>query len=86
MPWATLVSAVVVGVIVTQGQASAQLYTEVAEWPMPAQSAAGTPTAWNFGQIVAVATGEDVGILVLHRGAHAILTFDTVLLFFLSSV
>ena len=52
-------------------------YTEVAEWPMPARSVAGTPTAWNFGQVVAVATSGEGDVLVLHRGAHAILVFDT---------
>lgn len=76
MPCAVLVGAVLVGAIITPGLASAQSYAEVAEWPMPAHSVAGTPTAWNFGQVVAVATGGDGDILVLHRGAHAILAFD----------
>ena len=35
---------------------SAESYTEVAEWPLPATTAAGTPSPWNFGQVVAVAT------------------------------
>ena len=51
-------------------------YTEVPEWPHPATSVAGTPTPWNFGQVVAVATGADGNILVLHRGAQPILVFE----------
>ena len=55
---------------------SAVSYTEVAEWPLPATTAAGTPSIWNFGQVVAVATGADGNILVLHRGAQPVLVFE----------
>ena len=51
-------------------------YAEVSEWPLPAATAAGTPAPWNFGQVVAVATGADGNILVLHRGAQPILVFS----------
>ncbi|MYN68230.1 MAG: hypothetical protein F4X11_24975 [Acidobacteria bacterium] len=55
---------------------SAANYTEVSVWPKLATTAAGTPSAWNFGQVVAVATGADGNILVLHRGAQPILVFE----------
>ena len=51
-------------------------YTEVAEWPVPATSAAGTAVAWNFGQVAAVATDADGAIVVLHRGAHPLMVFN----------
>ena len=57
-------------------QSPAGDYTEVAEWPLPATTAAGTRSVWNFGQVVAVATGADGNILVLHRGAQPILVFE----------
>ena len=65
-------------VLVVGGQASAQVvdYTEVPDWPDPATSAAGTPAAWNFGQVSAVATSANGTILVLHRGAQPIMSFD----------
>ena len=56
---------------------SAETYTEVAEWPRPATTDAGTPSVWNFGQVVAVATGAGGNILVLHRGAQPILVFES---------
>ncbi len=55
---------------------SAARFTEIAEWPLPATTAAGTPSPWNFGQVVAVATGAGGNILVLHRGAQPILVFE----------
>ena len=59
-------------------QASAQVvdYTEAPDWPNPATTAAGTPAAWNFGQVSAVATSADGYVLVLHRGAQPIMLFD----------
>ena len=57
-------------------QPPAATYTEVPEWPLPATTAAGTPSPWNFGQVVAVATGADGNILVLHRGAQPVLVFE----------
>lgn len=44
-------------------------------WPSPAESAAGTPAPWHFGEVVAVSTLSTGNILVLHRGAHPILEF-----------
>ena len=59
--------------------ASAQVaeYTEVPAWPDPATSAAGTPAAWNFGQVSGVATSANGYILVLHRGAQPIMLFGS---------
>ena len=59
--------------------ASAQVaeYTEAPAWPDPATSAAGTPAAWNFGQVSGVATSANEYILVLHRGAQPIMLFDS---------
>ena len=42
---------------------SATGYTEVTPWPLPATTDAGTPSVWNFGQVVAVATGADGNIV-----------------------
>ena len=66
--------------LVVQGQpASAQVaeYTEAPAWPDPAMSAAGTPAAWNLGQVSGVATSANGYILVLHRGAQPIMLFDS---------
>ena len=52
-------------------------YTEILAWPRPATSAAGTSAPWHFGQVVAVATTAAGDLLVLHRGAHPIMVFDT---------
>jgi DNA-binding beta-propeller fold protein YncE len=59
-----------------RGSAPGSAYVEVAEWPRPATSAAGTPAPWNFGQVAAVATDAQGRILVLHRGAHPIMAFE----------
>ena len=56
-------------------QPPAAAYTEAAAWPRPATTVAGTPSPWNFGQIVAAATGADGNILELHRGARPIMVF-----------
>ena len=52
-------------------------FAEVDGWPDPATSAAGTPAAWNFGQVSGVATTANGYILVLHRGAEPIMLFDS---------
>ena len=57
-------------------QAQTVKHTEVEGWPDPAVSAAGTPAAWNFGQVAGVATSANGYILVLHRGANPIMLFD----------
>jgi len=47
------------------------------EWPALPTSAAGFPAPWNFIQVSSVAVSPRGTILVLHRGAHPILEFDT---------
>jgi len=52
-------------------------YKLLPEWPIQAQTAAGTPAGpWNFGQAPGVAIGARGHVLVLHRGAHPIMEFD----------
>lgn len=46
------------------------------QWPVPATTAAGTPSPWYFGEVVAVATTSEGNILVLHRGASPVMEFD----------
>jgi len=48
-----------------------------AEWPAPPTSAAGVPSAWNFIQVASVAITPRGTILVLHRGAHPLMEFDS---------
>ena len=51
---------------------------KLVEWPIQAKSAAGFPAGpWNFIQVASVATAANGNILVLHRGAHPIMEFDT---------
>jgi DNA-binding beta-propeller fold protein YncE len=47
------------------------------EWPTPPTSAAGAPGAWNFIQVSSVAVTSRGTILVLHRGAHPLMEFDS---------
>lgn len=77
-----MVSRVIVCSVLTigagqQGSAPSLGYTEVPDWPSPAKSAAGTPAPWNFGQVAAVATDPLGRILVLHRGAHPLMVFES---------
>jgi DNA-binding beta-propeller fold protein YncE len=51
-------------------------YKQVA-WPAPPTSAAGVPGVWNFIQVASVAVTSRGTILVLHRGAHPIIEFET---------
>lgn len=62
-----------------QGQAAAVpvLPSTLVEWPVPATSAAGFPMPWNLIQASSVAIGARGTVIVLHRGAHPILEFDT---------
>ena len=46
------------------------------QWPLPSTTAAGTPSPWHFGEVVAVATTSRGTILVFHRGALPIMEFD----------
>lgn len=50
---------------------------KLVEWPTPATSTAGFPTAWNLIQASNVAVTARGHILVLHRGAHPILEFES---------
>lgn len=50
---------------------------KLVEWPVPATSAAGSPAPWNLIQAPGVAIGPRGNVLVLHRGAHPILEFDS---------
>src|SRR5262245_11299055 len=48
---------------------------KLVEWPTPPTTAAGVPGAWNFIQVASVAVVQNGHVLVLHRGAHALLEF-----------
>jgi DNA-binding beta-propeller fold protein YncE len=50
---------------------------KLVEWPAPATSAAGFPAAWNLIQVSNVAVTAKGTVLVLHRGAHPILEFES---------
>jgi len=48
------------------------------EWPTPPTSAAGVPAGpWNFIQVASVAVTARGSVLVLHRGAHPIMEFES---------
>jgi DNA-binding beta-propeller fold protein YncE len=51
-------------------------YSLVADWPLPARTAAGSATPWNLIQVPGVAVDSRGNVLVLHRGAHPVLVFD----------
>lgn len=50
---------------------------KLVEWPTPATSAAGFAAPWNLIQASGVAVSAKGTVLVLHRGAHPILEFDS---------
>ncbi len=53
-------------------------YKLVPDWPMQALSAAGAPGGpWNLIQVPGVAVDRRGHVLVLHRGAHPILEFES---------
>jgi DNA-binding beta-propeller fold protein YncE len=53
-------------------------YLLAPDWPAQAMSAAGAPAGpWNLIQVPGVAVDRQGHILVLHRGAHPILEFDS---------
>ncbi len=63
-----------------RGDAASEITTlpyKLVEWPAAPTSAAGVPGAWNFIQVSSVAVTSRGTILVLHRGAHPILEFDS---------
>jgi 6-bladed beta-propeller len=47
------------------------------DWPTPPTTAAGVPGAWNFIQAASVAITSRGSVLVLHRGAHPVMEFDS---------
>jgi len=52
-------------------------YKEVPNWPTRLLNAAGTPAPWNFIQVSGVALDSRGHVLVLHRGAQALLDFES---------
>src|SRR6266850_3400354 len=50
---------------------------KLVQWPTPPTSAAGVPSPWNFIQVASVAVTPRGTILVLHRGAHPIMEFES---------
>src|SRR5882762_4806030 len=53
-------------------------YKLVPDWPTDARTAAGTPAGpWNLIQAPGVAVDTRGHVLVLHRGAHPILEFES---------
>jgi DNA-binding beta-propeller fold protein YncE len=53
-------------------------YKEVQDWPTQAMNAAGTPAGpWNFIQVSGVAIDARGHVLVLHRGVHPMLEFES---------
>jgi DNA-binding beta-propeller fold protein YncE len=51
-------------------------YTRV-DWPVRATSSAGFPAAWNLIEVSGVAITARGNVLVLHRGAHPLLEFES---------
>src|SRR2546425_10519407 len=57
---------------------SQPVYKLVPDWPTEARTAAGTPAGpWNLIQAPGVAVDARGHVLVLHRGAHPILEFES---------
>jgi len=52
-------------------------YQEVPDWPAQLMNAAGAPAPWNFIQVSGVAIDSRGHILVLHRGAHPLMEFES---------
>ena len=66
------------GFSVVSGALSQDSYQLLPEWPIQAKTAAGTMAGpWNFIQAPAVAITSGGNVLVLHRGAHPIIEFDS---------
>src|SRR5947209_11405887 len=57
--------------------ATSVAYKLVPDWPADARTAAGTPGPWNLIQAPGVAVDARGHVLVLHRGAHPILEFES---------
>jgi hypothetical protein len=52
-------------------------YKLAPDWPASARTAAGTPCSWNLIQVPGIAVDSRGHVLVLHRGAHPILEFES---------
>jgi DNA-binding beta-propeller fold protein YncE len=59
------------------GEGAGSAGYKLVEFPTPLASAAGFPAPWNLIQASSVAVTAKGTVLVLHRGAHPILEFDT---------
>ena len=78
--WLVTISAVSIGQSPRGNSTGPEIPTlpyKVVEWPAPPTSAAGLPGAWNFIQAASVAATPRGSILVLHRGAHPIIEFES---------
>ena len=50
---------------------------KLVDWPELPTTAAGVPGAWNFIQVASVAVTPRGSVLVLHRGAHPVMEFQS---------
>src|SRR5207248_7141216 len=78
--WLVTINAVSIGQTPRGNNTGPEIPTlpyKVVEWPAPPTSAAGLPGAWNFIQAASVAATPRGSILVLHRGAHPIIEFES---------
>ena len=68
----------VVGVVLFSAAiADTQAQYKLVTWPAAPTSAAGFDAPWNFIQVSSVAITPRGTVLVLHRGAHPLLEFDS---------
>jgi DNA-binding beta-propeller fold protein YncE len=65
------------GQVTSGGVTAATLPYKSVDWPVEATSAAGFGAAWNFIQAASVAVTARGHVLVLHRGAHPMLEFES---------
>jgi streptogramin lyase len=54
-----------------------ELPYKLVEWPAAPLMASGVPGAWNFIQVASVAVTPRGSVLVLHRGAHPLMEFES---------
>jgi DNA-binding beta-propeller fold protein YncE len=55
----------------------ANLPYRLVDWPAAPTTAAGVPGVWNFIQVASVAITPRGTVLVLHRGAHPLMEFES---------
>jgi DNA-binding beta-propeller fold protein YncE len=67
----------VCGVIGAADVGVSQETFKLVEWPAPATSVAGFAAPWNLIQASSVAISANGNVIVLHRGAHPVLEFDS---------